>query len=340
MYPGKEDGSIDWQAQVGTGAYKLKLFKPGERAVFERNENFWQEGRGHFDSGELLSIHDTAARQNALQTGEVDGIDRLDLKTVDLLAQTPKLKVEEVRGKLHYTFPMLTNVAPFDNNNVRLALKHAVDREALLKTILFGHGTVGNDHPITPAYPFFAADIEQRTYDPDKAKFYLKQAGLTSLAVNLSAANAAFTGAVDASLLYKSQAAKAGIDINVVQEPDDGYWTNIWQKKPWCTAYWFGTPTPDDILTQAYSAGASWNDSAWNNEKFNKILVAARSELDNGKRAEMYRDLQLLVRDEGGVVIPLFANDVFATNDRVRHGKLANNYEVDGRMFFDRWWFA
>jgi peptide/nickel transport system substrate-binding protein len=235
---------------------------------------------------------------------------------------------------------MLTNVAPFDNNNVRLALKHAVDREALLKTILFGHGTVGNDHPITPAYPFFAADIEQRTYDPDKAKFYLKQAGLTSLAVNLSAANAAFTGAVDASLLYKSQAAKAGIDINVVQEPDDGYWTNIWQKKPWCTAYWFGTPTPDDILTQAYSAGASWNDSAWNNEKFNKILVAARSELDNGKRAEMYRDLQLLVRDEGGVVIPLFANDVFATNDRVRHGKLANNYEVDGRMFFDRWWFA
>jgi len=340
IYPAKDDGTIDWQSGVGTGAYRLKSFKPGEKTELEKNKNFWQAGRGHFDSGELLSIQDTAARQNALLTKEVDGIDRLDLKTVDRLKGTEGIVVEEVRGKLHYTFPMLTNVAPFTDNNVRLALKYAIDREALLKTILFGHGTLGNDHPLTPAYPFFAADIEQRAYDPDKAKFYLKEAGLTSLAVDLSAANAAFTGAVDTAVLYAEQAKKAGIDIKVVQEPNDGYWTNIWQKKSWCAAYWFGTPTPDDILTQAYSAGASWNDSAWNNEKFNRILVEARSELDAGKRAGMYRDLQLLVRDEGGVVIPLFANDVFATSSKVRHGKLADNYECDGRMFFDRWWFA
>jgi ABC-type transport system substrate-binding protein len=79
---------------------------------------------------------------------------------------------------------------------------------------------------------------------------------------------------------------------------------------------------------------------AWSNEKFNKILGEARSELDAGKRAGMYRELQLLVRDEGGVVIPLFANDVFAISSRIGHGKLADNYECDGRMFFDRWWFA
>jgi peptide/nickel transport system substrate-binding protein len=66
----------------------------------------------------------------------------------------------------------------------------------------------------------------------------------------------------------------------------------------------------------------------------------ARGELDDNKRAAMYREMQLLVRDEGGAVIPAFANDVFATRDTVRHGKLASNYEVDGRMFFDRWWFA
>lgn len=340
MYPAKDDGSIDWQSGVGTGAYRLKSFKPGERTELEKNRNFWQAGRGHFDSGELLAIQDTAARQNALLTKEVDGIDRLDLKTVDRLKETAGIKVEEVRGKLHYTFPMLTSVAPFTDNNVRLALKHAIDREALLKTILFGHGTLGNDHPLTSAYPFFAADIEQRVYDPDKARYYLKQAGLTSLAVDLSAANAAFTGAVDTAILYAAQAKKADVSINVIQEPNDGYWTNIWQKKSWCAAYWFGTPTPDDILTQAYSAGASWNDSAWNNEKFNRILVEARSELDDAKRAGMYRELQLLVRDEGGVVIPLFANDVFATSTRIGHGKLADNYECDGRMFFDRWWFA
>ncbi len=101
---------------------------------------------------------------------------------------------------------------------------------------------LGNDHPITPAYRYFASDIEQRVYDPDKAKFHLKKAGLTELAVDLSASGAAFQSAVDAALLYKENAAKCGVNINVVREPTDGYWTNIWNKKPWCASYWFGTP--------------------------------------------------------------------------------------------------
>ncbi|WP_421695688.1 ABC transporter substrate-binding protein [Aestuariivirga sp.] len=340
IYPANEDGSLNWQGMIGAGAYKLTKFVPGERAEFIKNPNYWLTDRGFFDSGELLSVKDVTARQNALLAGEVDGIDRLDLSTLGEFGKSPGIKVDEVSGKLHYTFPMLTNTAPFSDNNVRLALKHAIDREAMLEAILFGHGVLGNDQPITSAYPFFAADIEQRTYDLDKARFYLKQAGMETLDVKLSAANAAFTRATDAALIYQQSAEKAGIKINVEREPDDGYWTNIWQKKPWCAAYWFGTPTPDDILTQAYSGGASWNDTAWNNERFNTVLKQARSELDQTKRAEMYRELQLLVRDEGGAVIPLFANDVFATSDKVAHGKLANNYEVDGRMFFDRWWFA
>lgn len=340
IYPANDDGSLNWQGMIGAGAYKLTKFVPGERAEFVKNPNYWLNDRGFFDSGELLSVKDVTARQNALLAGEVDGIDRLDLSTLEAFAKSPGLKVDEVNGKLHYTFPMLTNTAPFTDNNVRLALKYAIDRNAMLQAILFGHGVLGNDQPITSAYPYFAADIEQRSYDPDKARYYLKQAGMGSLDVSLSAANAAFTRATDAALVYQESAAKAGIKIDVQREPDDGYWTNVWQKKPWCAAYWFGTPTPDDILTQAYSGGASWNDTAWNNERFDTVLEQARSELDQAKRAEMYHELQLLVRDQGGAVIPLFANDVFATSDKVAHGQLANNYEVDGRMFFDRWWFA
>jgi peptide/nickel transport system substrate-binding protein len=223
---------------------------------------------------------------------------------------------------------------------VRLAVKHAIDREALLQSILFGHGTVGNDHPINGSYPFFAADIPQRTYDPDKARHYLKQAGLSSLDLDLSAADAAFAGAVDAAVLIKEHVAKAGINVNVVREPSDGYWGNVWMQRPWCAAYWFGTPTPDGIFTQAFSAGAAWNDGYWGHERFNELLVKARAELDNAKRAAMYHEMQLLVRDEGGVFIPLFANNVVALSDKVRHGPLANNLDVDGRLFFERWWFA
>jgi peptide/nickel transport system substrate-binding protein len=111
-------------------------------------------------------------------------------------------------------------------------------------------------------------------------------------------------------------------------------------KKPFCAAYWFGTPTEDGIFSQAYSTGASWNDSYWNNERFNTLLLDARATLDENRRREQYREMQSLVGTEGGVIIPVFANDVFAISSKVRHGKLANNYEVDGRLLFERWWFG
>ena len=279
------------------------------------------------------------ARQNALITGEVDGIDRLDLKTAGRLAEREGIVVEEVAGKTHYTFPMRTDTAPFDDNNVRMALKHAFDREAMLKSILHGYGSVGNDQPISAAYPFFNAELEQRVYDPDLARHYLKKAGRTELAVELSAADAAFAGAVDAAVLFSEHAKKAGITISVKREPNDGYWSNVWMNKPFCACYWPGYPTPDSILTQAYAAGASWNDTFWGHERFNELLVAARSELDGPKRAEMYGEMQVILRDEGGLILPFFANDVFALSEKVGHGKLSANYDVDGRMYFERWWF-
>jgi peptide/nickel transport system substrate-binding protein len=148
---------------------------------------------------------------------------------------------------------MRTDTPPFDNNEVRQALKYAVDREALLQSVLRGHGVLGNDHPIGRSNRYHADELEQRTYDPDKAKFHLKNAGLSSLKVDLSAADAAFAGAVDAAVLYKEHAAKPGIEINVVREPNDGYWSNVWLKKPWCAVYWGGRPTEDWMFSTAYA---------------------------------------------------------------------------------------
>ena len=193
------------------------------------------------DEVEILALLDSTARQNAVLTGDVDVINRCDLKTVHLMGRNPAVRVEEATGFLHYTAPMNTTVAPFDNNDVRLALKYAVNREELMNKILLGHGALGNDTPIAPSVPYYA-DLEQRAYDPDKAKFHLKKAGYDSLRVDLSAADGAFPGAVDAAVLMKEQASKAGIDINIVREANDGYWSNVWMKKPWCMCYW-GRPS-------------------------------------------------------------------------------------------------
>ena len=130
----------------------------------------------------------------------------------------------------------------------------------------------------------------------------LKKAGLTNLRVDLSAADAAFGGALDAALLFQNSAARAGITLNVVREPDDGYWDNVWLKKDFVASYWLGRPTVDWFLTYAYSADSTQNETFWTNPRFNDLLSAARSELDEVKRAAMYAECQQLVHTDGGVI--------------------------------------
>lgn len=334
------NGKIDPLSQIGTGGYTVESFEPGVRVRLKRRDNYWKEGRAHFDQVEITTISDTTARMNALMTGQVDFIDRPDLKTIHLLKRAPGLRVETVSGTLHYTMPMHVNTAPFDNVDVRMALKLAIDREELVEKVLKGYGTVGNDHPVSSSMPFFDPSIEQRAYDPDKAKFHLKQAGLSNLSVQLYTAEAAFEGAVDASILYAEQAKKANINIEVLRQPNDGYWSNVWLVKPFCCSYWGGRPTPDWMFSAGYSKDAEWNDTKWNDERFNKLLLEARAEVDQSRRAEMYSEMQRLCRDDGGALIPMFGQYVFAMKDTVQHGQLSEMWNMDSLHFIERWWMA
>ena len=335
-----KDGAPDWESGDGCGPYKLVEFNPGVIARFERHENDWNQDRGFFDAVEMLSIIDLNARTTALISGDVQSIDKLDLKTVGLLGRRPGIEINSIAGPQYYTFAAHTNTAPYDDVNVRMALKHAINREELIEKVLFGHGTVGNDHPIGPSYRFHNPDLPQTTYDPDKAKFHLKEAGLDGLSVTLAAADAAFPGAIDAAQLYQNSARGAGIDLTVNRVPNDGYWADIWLKNPFCAVYWGGRPTEDQIFSTAYAEGAAWNETKWSNERFNELLGAARAELDEDKRREMYYEMQELVATDAGSVLPMFANFVFANSEEIVHGDMASNYDVDGERWMERWSFA
>ena len=126
----------EWDKGIGTGPFVLTEWNPGVRSASKRNPNYFKEGRPYVDEVETLNIGDTEARVNALRTGETDAIEEPDLKTAHLLAQAEGIRVVEANGFKHFTFPMHTDRAPFDNNDVRLALKHAIDREAVLDTVL------------------------------------------------------------------------------------------------------------------------------------------------------------------------------------------------------------
>ena len=177
-----EGGKADWQSGIGAGAYRVKSFEPGVRIDLEKYADYWDSDRGHFDAITMITMADPAARTNAIITGATDAIDRVDLKTAHLLGRRPGIKVHSVAGNQHYTFPMRTQTPPFDDNNVRLALKHAVNREEMVEKILFGYGVAGNDHPIGRGQRFFAKDLEQRTYDPRQGEA-LPEAGRHGLAL-------------------------------------------------------------------------------------------------------------------------------------------------------------
>jgi peptide/nickel transport system substrate-binding protein len=329
----------EYEKGIGTGPFSMAAWEPGVRFLGKRNPNYFKSGRPYFDEVELLGISDTNARTNALKTGQIDVMNRCEPKTLHLLARAPGIQVLKLEGSRHYTIPMMTTIKPYYYNNVRLGLKYAIDREQLVKQILRGYGYVGNDHPIPKINRYHADELPQRKYDPEKAKFYLKEAGVLGHTFRLHAADAAYPGAVDASVLIKEQASKAGIKIDVVRVPDDGYWENIWIKKEWVQCYWSGRPTADWMFSLAYTADANWNDTKWNHPKFNQILKAARAELDESKRREMYVECQRITRNEGATVVPAFALQLSAASKKCGFKNPAANWEFDGFRAPERWWF-
>jgi peptide/nickel transport system substrate-binding protein len=212
-----------------------------------------------------------------------------------------------------------------------------MNREEMVKTILRGYGSVGNDTPINKAYPLFSDDLEQRKYDPDKAAFHYKKSGHEG-SVLLRTSDVAFPGAIDAAQLYQQSAAKAGITIEVKREPGDGYWSQVWNKQPFSESYWGGRPTQDQMFSTAYYSKADWNDTRFFNEKFDKLLLQARGELDEAKRKAMYRDMNVIVRDEGGVIVPMFNDFIDATSKKVVGWVPDGNQEMSGGYALSRCW--
>ena len=307
-------GKDDPTAAIGTGPYILKSVDMGVRFVAEKNPNYWGD-LGNAETIEIIVINDNTARVAALQSGQVDIIDRVPPRTAGLVSRAPGVSVHQTSGPGHYVFIMHTDTAPFDNKDLRLALKYGINRQEMVDKILFGYGSVGNDTPINASYPFYT-EFEQREYDPDKAKFHFEKSGHSG-SVLLRTSDNSFPGAPDAAALFQQSLAGAGIELEIKREPNDGYWSEVWNVQPFCTSYWGGRPTQDQMFSTAYLSTADWNDTRFNNEQFDQLLVAARGELDGAKRTQMYADMGTMLRDDGGLICPMFNDFIDAHGDRV-----------------------
>lgn len=304
-------------AGIGAGPYQIVANEPGVRHTFKKFANYFDSGIGHADEVEILVINDNTARTAALQSGQVHMINRVDPKIVDLLKGVAGVSIKAVAGRGHYVFIMHVDKAPFDNNDMRMALKYAINRQEMVDKILGGLGSKGNDFPINAAYPLFDDTIEQREYDAAKAAEYYKKSGHDGSPIILRTAPGAFPGAVDAANLFAASAKAAGIPLEVKLEPDDGYWSNVWNVEPFCASYWGGRPVQDQMYSTAYLSTADWNDTKFKNARFDELLLAARGELDEAKRKGMYSEMAHILRDEGGLILPMFNDFVAGVSDAV-----------------------
>jgi peptide/nickel transport system substrate-binding protein len=332
----------DWDKPIGTGAYTLESFEPGVRIVFKNRGDYWKPGRGNFDQVEIRYIQDPAARTAALQSGEVDVANRLDARTVDLLMKDPNLAIVRTKGTGNrFCFVSRVTMDPFTNKDLRLALKYGIDREKIIKQVYNGYAIPGNDHTLDPLNPYYNSTMPQRAYDPDKAAFHFKKAGLAAgTKIELQTSEGAWGSAVDCAQIYQESIKKAGIDLTVTKVSADGYWDNVWLKVPFCAVYWGRRLTADQTFTQEFGSASDWNDSNWKVPEFDALVAEARIELDDAKRKEIYGKCQEMIAEDGGMICFAITDYLDGYSPKVQGVKPHARYDLDDQRVAEKAWFA
>ena len=315
-----KDGTTDFQNPVGTGPFTLKEFKPGQRSLHVRNEHYWREG-ANVEEIEIFAITDKVARTSALLSGDIDLMQALDPKAIKQVEATDGVGVWSVASGAYFGICAMTHTEPGNNPDFVKALQYIQRRKKIIKSVLKGQGTVGNDHPINIAYGAdHCANLPQREHDLDKAKFHLKKSGITTAELNVAEVA---PGITDTCLLAQREAQKIGLDLQIKKVPNDGYWGAVWMKTPLNVVSWNMRPTANVMLNLAFAPDAPWNDTLWKNERMGKLLVEVRSATDPAKRAEMYCEIQRLISvgtddmPPSGMVIPAHRNYVDGKSDKI-----------------------
>ena len=304
------DGSGDTIEKTGngTGPFKLKEYDPEGRTELVKNPDYW-EGVPKLDGIEFTAIPDADARVQALLAGQID-FSRVSREEAALFNGNQNYVLQEFPSGGWFGLVFRTDTAPFNDPRVRKAVRIAVNRDEMIKLLAGeGHALVTCDVPVKASDPYHA-DLSC-PQDIEGAKKLLAEAGFPNgIEFDLHTSNLE-TGMVRFAEVYQQQVAKAGIKVNIVMDPADGYWDDVWMKETVCVTSWDERPA-DQILNEAYRTGSSWNESYFSNADYDALLDKARAELDFAKSKQAMVDAQRMLFEVGGTMIPYLQNIQFA----------------------------
>jgi peptide/nickel transport system substrate-binding protein len=317
--------------EFGTGPFKLKTFVPGDHVEVERYPDYYRKGLPYLDGVYFKIIPESSTEITALKKKETDLLLEMTPENYSQVATIPGVDAMAVPGGTFNNIIMPSNKPPFNDNRVREALKFTIDRDLMLAAIYGRHGELGNDHPVSSAYPFYHA-LPKRLQEIQKAKALLKEAGYSDgLSFKLFVSTSPPVREKIAVIL-KEMARPAGINIDIEVMGYDRFLAQVWNKGvPYIGNY--GTrATADAILMKLYHPKEGMDEGRWASAYPDaiKLLELARSTVDLGKRKNLYREFQRISRDEGPFVIPFFRNELSAKWAYVKDFNLSPaNYEMD-----------
>jgi peptide/nickel transport system substrate-binding protein len=258
------------------------------------------------DEIELFAITDPISRVNALLSGDIHVAADIDAKAVKQVEAQDHVEMWPQPAVTWPAVCCLLDRYRGNNEDFVCAMKYLSNRKRIVRSILKGYGTIGNDHPIGSAYGANHCEaLPQRDIDLDKAAFHLKKSGITEAEIEAAPVS---SGIMDACLMQQANAAKRGLVSKVKRVPTDGYWSTGWQQKPLNVTGWNMRPTAKVMFSISMKGDAPWNDTHWKNDRFDQLLVEARGVKDMGVREEMYGEMEQLAADGTGVFIPYFSN--------------------------------
>ena len=163
--------------------------------------------------------------------------------------------------------------------------------------------------------------------DIERARALLTEAGYPDgLDIDIHVATLEPTWPVLAEV-YQKQAAAAGIRVNIVQVPSDGFWNEVWMQKDVVTTRWNERPA-DQVLNEIYRGTAKWNESYYKDAEFDALLQQARQELDFDARRALYIQAQERLWQTAGTLVPYHITKLVAASSRVKNLDAVENNTV------------
>ena len=305
------EGSTGGPEAIGSGPFKLEAYESGKSIRMVRNEDYWDGPPPLLDGIEVLVINEANARLNALKGGEIEFAAQITPTAARSERDNPDIELlpAGVANSTVHSFAANTTLPPFDNPDAVRALKLAVDREALVNTILLGFGDVGNDI-VGKGLPGYNKTLPQVERDVDEARRLFEAAGVSELAMITGEVT---PGATAAAELLVQQLAEVGVTLTLEEIPADQYYADFMRlfSVPLQTAWWTNRPAAAHAAMMTGSNGG-FNLTGIAGEEYDSMLGALVAEVDAERRLELAAEVQQYLYDNDGQVVWAFQEDLNA----------------------------